>query len=163
MQSAFEQVKGVVKATAGYTGGSFKDPSYEDVCTGKTGHAETVLVEYDPSVISYGELLKVFWEIHDPTTLNRQGPDIGSQYRSVIFYFSPEQEAMAKTSKEKLEKSKVHKNRIVTEIVPGGPFYKAEEYHQHYYKKNPIRYKYYRTACGRDTRLQALWRKETGY
>ncbi len=139
VQSEFDELKGVISTQVGYSGGHFKSPTYSDVCGGNTGHAETTLVEYDPSVISYDQLLKAFWEMHDPTTLNRQGPDTGNQYRSVIFYFTPEQEAKAKASKEALDRSGTHKNKVVTEIVPAGPFYPAEEYHQHYFKKKGIK------------------------
>ena len=135
VEAAFRQMKGVVSTTVGYTGGSFKDPTYKDVCSGKTGHAEAVEVEYDPSHISYEELLTVFWGIHDPTTLNRQGPDIGAQYRSAILYYTPEQQAAAIASKEKLQHSGRYKNPIVTEITPASQFYRAEEYHQQYFEK----------------------------
>ncbi|MFQ5442472.1 MAG: peptide-methionine (S)-S-oxide reductase MsrA [Thermodesulfobacteriota bacterium] len=131
----FGRVKGVTSTKVGYTGGTLEDPSYEDVCTGETGHAEAVLVEFDPQKVSYEELLKVFWNIHDPTTLNRQGPDMGTQYRSVIFYFTPGQETLARDSKENLEKSGAYKNPVVTEITPAQRFYTAEEYHQKYLEK----------------------------
>lgn len=139
VEEAFSELKGVVSTRVGYSGGHTKNPTYSDVCSDKTGHAETVLIEYDPSVISYEELLKNFWDMHDPTTLNRQGPDTGSQYRSVIFYFNPDQETKAKNSKEQLAKSGKYENNIVTEIVPAGPFYEAEEYHQQYFKKQGIK------------------------
>jgi len=135
VEAAFRQVKGVVSTTVGYAGGSFKDPTYQDVCSGRTGHAETVEVEYDPSHISYEELLTVFWEIHDPTTLNQQGPDVGAQYRSAIYYHTPEQQAAAIVSKEKLQRSGRYKNLVVTEITPASQFYRAEEYHQQYLEK----------------------------
>jgi peptide-methionine (S)-S-oxide reductase len=139
VQAAFEQVKGVVKATAGYAGGSRKNPSYADVCTGKTGHAESVEVEFDPVIVSYEKLLDLFWSIHDPTTPNQQGPDVGSQYRSAIFYYTPEQKEIALASKEKLEKSGEYKDPIVTQIDEVKDFYKAEEYHQDYFAKNGIK------------------------
>jgi len=139
VEAAFGQLKGVVNTTAGFTGGTLKNPSYEDVCTDKTGHAETVRIEYDPTRISYEELLDLFWSIHNPTTANRQGPDIGSQYRSAIFYLGPKQEKAARVSKERLEKSKRFKSAIVTEIAPAGEFYKAEDYHQRYYEKRGIK------------------------
>jgi peptide methionine sulfoxide reductase msrA/msrB len=139
VESEFAELKGVVSTRVGYSGGHTKNPTYSDVCSDKTGHAETVFVEYNPAVISYEELLKKFWAMHDPTTLNRQGPDSGSQYRSVIFYFTPDQEQKAKASKEKLESSGVFKKKIVTEIVPAGEFYNAEEYHQQYFKKKGIK------------------------
>lgn len=135
IEPAFQKLNGVLSTLVGYSGGSFKDPTYEDVCTGQTGHAEVVQVEYDPSKISYDELLNVFWNNHDPTTLNRQGPDIGEQYRSVIFFHTPEQESTAKISKEKLQNSGKYGKKIVTEIVPASQFYKAEDYHQRYYEK----------------------------
>jgi peptide methionine sulfoxide reductase msrA/msrB len=139
VQAVFEKSKGVVKATAGYAGGSLKNPSYEDVCTGKTGHAETVELEFDPAVVSYEELLDLFWSIHDPTTLNQQGPDIGNQYRSAIFYYTPEQKEIALASKEKLEKSGEYKNPVVTQIAETGNFYQAEEYHQDYFEKHGLK------------------------
>jgi len=132
----FNQVKGVVNTAVGYTGGHFKNPSYEDVCSGETGHAEAVQVEYDPSKVSYDKLLEVFWSLHDPTQLNRQGPDAGTQYRSAIFYHNEGQRKAALKSKEKLEKSGKYDKPIVTEIVPASTFYKAEEYHQRYWEKN---------------------------
>lgn len=136
VEHEFSKVDGVINTTTGYTGGHFKSPSYEDVCTGKTGHAEAVQVEYDPKKISYEDLLDVFWRIHDPTQLNRQGFDIGTQYRSTIFYHNGEQNKAAIASKEKLEKSGKYKKLIVTEIVPASIFYEAEEYHQKYWLKN---------------------------
>jgi len=135
VEEAFRKVKGVTSTQAGYTGGHLEDPSYGDVCTDETGHAEVVLVEYDPGVVSYEELLKVFWKIHDPTTPDRQGPDIGSQYRSAIFYHTPEQKASAEASKANLEKSGAFRDPVVTEIVPAQKFYRAEEYHQRYLEK----------------------------
>ena len=136
VEALFRQVKGVKSTTVGYLGGSLKDPTYEDVCSGQTGHAEVVQVEYDPSIVSYNDLLSVFWNNHDPTTLNRQGPDVGNQYRSAIFFYDTEQEATAKTSKEKLQNSDKFKGRkIVTEIIPASQFYKAEDYHQQYFEK----------------------------
>ncbi|NHH98498.1 Peptide-methionine (S)-S-oxide reductase MsrA [Candidatus Nitrosotalea sp. FS] len=116
-------------------GGKTKNPTYEDVCTDMTGHAEVVQVEYDPTTISYGEILDMFWNNHDPTTLNRQGPDVGTQYRSAVFCHTPDQEKEARQSKESLEKSGKYGKKIVTEIVPATEFYKAEEYHQQYYEK----------------------------
>lgn len=139
VQAAFEQVKGVLKATAGYAGGRLKNPSYEDVCTGKTGHAETVELEFNPQVVSYEKLLDIFWEIHNPTTPNQQGPDIGSQYRSIIFYYTPEQKEIALTAKEKIQNSGKYKKPITTEIITTGVFYKAEDYHQNYYTKHGIK------------------------
>jgi len=135
VEPSFSKIKGVTSTMAGYTGGRLENPTYEDVCTGQTGHAEAVQVEYDPSVASYDELLEVFWSSHDPTTLNRQGPDVGEQYRSAIFFHSAEQEAAAKASKERLQNSGMYEKNIVTQIVPASAFYKAEEYHQKYYAK----------------------------
>jgi len=135
VEAAFRKVGGVIDATVGYSGGTWKNPSYEEVCTGRTGHAEVVFLEYDPAQVSYDQLLDVFWDIHDPTTLNEQGPDIGTQYRSVIFFFNSDQETAAISSKEKLEQSGKYKKKIVTEIKPAPDFYKAEEYHQQYLKK----------------------------
>jgi len=138
IEAAFSKVKGVVSTKVGYTGGHFPDPSYKDVCSNITGHAEAVELEYDASQVSFQELLRVFWDIHDPTTLDRQGPDVGSQYRSAIFFHTPEQEAVAKTSKEKLQSSGKYKGRVVTEITPASKFYIAEGYHQKYYEKRGI-------------------------
>lgn len=135
VEEVFRKIKGVKSTMVGYTAGTFKNPTYKDVCTDNTGHAEAVHIQYDPSEASYEQLLDVFWSIHDPTTKNRQGPDIGAQYRSMICYHTPEQETLAKKSKDKLEKSGKFKNKIVTEIVPASAFYKAEEYHQKYYQK----------------------------
>lgn len=135
VESAFRKVPGVVSATVGYAGGSHENPTYEDVCTGRTGHAEAVQLEYDPSTVTYEELLDVFWNIHDPTTPNRQGPDVGSQYRSAIFSHDAEQEAAAIASKEKLDGSGRLPKPIVTEIAPASTFYRAEDYHQGYLEK----------------------------
>lgn len=139
VQATFEQVKGVVVVTAGYTGGSLKNPTYEAVCSGKTDHAEAVELEFDPGIVSYEELLDLFWSMHDPTTLNRQGPDTGNQYRSAIFYYTPQQKKIALASKTKLENSGKYKDAIVTQIVGAGDFYKAESYHQDYYEKNGLK------------------------
>ena len=136
VEAAFRQLKGVTSTSVGYSGGSFKTPTYGDVCTGQTGHAEVVQVEYDPSKVSYDELLRVFWQIHDPTTLNRQGPDVGTQYRSAIFFHTPEQNSAVEASKEKLQSSGRYKRPIVTEITPASEFYRAEEYHQQYLEKH---------------------------
>ena len=139
VEEVFSQVKGVVKATSGYAGGTLKNPTYKDVCSGNTGYAETVEVEFDPAAVSYEKLLDIFWDIHDPTTPNRQGPDIGSQYRSVIFYCTPQQKEAALASKSNVEESGKYNNPVITEIVPAGEFYKAEEYHQHYYQKHGMK------------------------
>jgi peptide-methionine (S)-S-oxide reductase len=135
IEEAFRQVKGVVATAVGFSGGHFESPSYEQVCTLNTGHAEAIRIIFDPKVVSYETLLDVFWKIHDPTTKDRQGPDIGKQYRSVIFYHNDEQKAAALALKERLEKSGAFKNPIVTEIVPISDFYMAEDYHQQYYEK----------------------------
>jgi peptide-methionine (S)-S-oxide reductase len=138
VEAAFRQVEGVLSTAVGYSGGHSENPSYEEVCSGRTGHAETVLVDYDPSRISYDRLLDVFWENHDPTQLNRQGPDVGEQYRSVIFFHTPEQEAAARASREKLEKSGRYRRPIVTQIEPATKFYRAEDYHQQYLEKRGL-------------------------
>ena len=142
VESTFRGVEGVIDAAVGYTGGSLENPTYEDVCGGRTGHAEAVLVEFDPDRVSYADLLRVFWDTHDPTTLNRQGPDRGSQYRSAIFYFTPEQERIARESMAEEQKSGRFRKAIVTEIAAAGPFYRAEEYHQRYNEKHG------RMSCG---------------
>ncbi len=139
-EDVFRKIKGVKSTGVGYMGGWLENPTYEDVCTDRTGHAEVVQVEYDPDSTSYEEILKVFWSNHDPTTPNRQGPDIGKQYRSAVFFHTPEQEAAAKSMKEELQDSGLFKKKIVTEIVPASTFWKAEEYHQQYYEKCGIRY-----------------------
>ncbi len=136
VEQAFSKAKGVIKTQVGYMGGTIANPSYEDVKTGRTGHAEVVSVEFDPSKTSYEELLTLFWQIHDPTLLNRQGPDIGTQYRSVIFYHTPEQTELAIKTKIAQEKASKHDKSIVTEIAPAAPFYGAEEYHQKYLEKH---------------------------
>lgn len=138
VEAAFRQIKGVVSTQVGYTGGHTAKPSYEDVCTDRTGHAEAVEVTYDPARVRYEDLLHVFWTNHDPTTANRQGPDVGSQYRSAIFFHSPAQEAAAKASKAHLEAEHRYKRPIVTEIVAAGPFYRAEDYHQQYLEKRGL-------------------------
>lgn len=138
VEAAFRQVEGVISTRVGYIGGSLVNPTYEQVCSGRTGHAEAVEVEYDTSRVSYGDLLNVFWENHDPTTLNRQGPDVGAQYRSAIFFHSPEQSAAALASKETLGRSGKYKRQIVTEVTPAPEFYLAEEYHQQYFEKKGV-------------------------
>jgi len=138
VEATFRQVPGVVSTAVGYMGGTLENPTYQDVCTDRTGHAEAVQITYDPAKTSYNDLLKVFWQNHDPTTLNCQGPDVGTQYRSVIFYHTPEQEALARASKESLECSGAFKRPIVTEIVPASTFYRAEEYHQQYLEKRGL-------------------------
>lgn len=136
-EAVFLNVKGVVKVESGYSGGEVKNPTYRQVCTGQTGHAEVTQITFDPTVVSYADLLEVFWNTHDPTTLNRQGADEGPQYRSVVFYHSEDQRQTAEQYKKQLEASKVYKNKIVTEISPFKVFYKAEDYHQNYYALNP--------------------------
>ena len=163
MEHPFDQLSGVISVTSGYTGGHKKNPTYEEVSAGGTGHAESVQVVYDPAKVTYEKLLNVFWHNIDPTTKDRQFCDAGNQYRSAIFYHNEEQHQLALQSKAQLEKNKTFKEPIVTEIVKATEFYPAEEYHQHYYKKNPIRYKYYRTSCGRDKRLKELWGSEAGH
>ena len=138
VEAAFRQIKGVVSTSVGYMGGTLENPTYQDVCTDQTGHAEVVSVEYDPAQVSYEELLDIFWKIHDPTTLNRQGPDRGTQYRSAIFYYTSEQEAAAISSKQKLEAERRYNRPIVTEIVPASTFYIAEDYHQQYLEKRGV-------------------------
>jgi len=138
VEETFRKIKGVEKTTVGYMGGTLKNPTYEDVCTDKTGHAEVIRIEYDPKKVSYEELLEVFWRVHTPTQLNRQGPDYGTQYRSVIFYHNEQQKKIAETSKNKLMKSQRYSKPIVTEITKVGEFYRAEEYHQKYLEKHGL-------------------------
>jgi peptide-methionine (S)-S-oxide reductase len=138
VEAAFRQIPGVKATAVGYMGGATENPTYKDVCTDETGHAEVVEVQFDPSEVSYDHLLNTFWENHNPTTLNRQGPDIGSQYRSAIFFHSPEQETAARTSKEKLQASGKFAKLIVTEITPAQNFYRAEDYHQQYLEKRGL-------------------------
>ncbi|HSS45225.1 MAG TPA: peptide-methionine (S)-S-oxide reductase MsrA [Thermoanaerobaculia bacterium] len=138
VEAAFRQIQGVIETAVGYGGGETKNPTYEDVCTDETGHAEVVQVEFDPTKVSYEKLLDVFWENHDPTTMNRQGPDIGTQYRSAVFFHTPEQEKAARASKARLEASGRHKRPIVTEIAPAAEFHRAEEYHQQYLEKRGL-------------------------
>jgi peptide-methionine (S)-S-oxide reductase len=138
VEEAFRHLTGVTSTPVGYMGGTLKNPTYEDVCTDKTGHAEVLEVTYDPAKISYNDLLSVFWDIHDPTTKNRQGPDVGTQYRSVIFYHTLEQKTVAETSKRDLEQSKKYKKKVMTEITKATTFYPAEEYHQQYLAKHGL-------------------------
>ena len=162
MEAPFDKLDGVESVTVGYTGGSLKSPTYKQVSAGGTGHAEVVQIVFNPAKISYSRLLETFWRNIDPTVSDRQFCDIGHQYRAAIFFHGDEQKRAALQSKKALEKSKSFKEAVITEIVPAGIFYKAEEYHQSYYKKNPIRYKYYRGGCGRDKRLQELWGSAAG-
>jgi len=156
-EEAFEKVPGVVAAISGYTGGTVKNPSYDQVSSGRTGHAEAVEVTYDPAKVSYEQLLEVFWVNHDPTVKDRQFCDSGSQYRPAIFYLDEQQKQLAEASKAKWEKTKPFKQPILTEISKAGPFYPAEDYHQDYYKKNALQYRFYVTGCGRYARLDSLW------
>ena len=159
MEHDFDQVPGVISTTSGYTGGTVAHPTYEQVSAGGTGHAESVLVRYDPRKVDYRKLLDVFWHNIDPVAVDRQFCDRGSQYRSAIFYLDDAQKRLAEASKRKLEASGRFTQPIATQIVAAGRFYPAEAYHQDYYKKNPIRYKFYRFNCGRDQRLEEIWGK----
>ena len=160
MEEAFEAVEGVVSVTSGYTGGHKVNPDYEEVSAGGTGHAEAVEILYDTAKISYAKLLEIFWHNIDPTTPDRQFCDGGNQYRAAIFYQNEIQKRLAEESKQAVEKSKPFKDSIVTQIVPASAFYVAEDYHQDFYKKNPIRYKFYKYNCGRAQRLEELWGKK---
>ena len=157
MEPPYDKLPGVISTTSGYMGGKTRNPTYEQVSSGTTGHAEVVQVEYEPAKVSYQQLLDVFWRNVDPTQRDGQFCDHGTQYRSAIFYHTPEQQKLALASKAALDKKKPFKGEIVTEITSAGEFYRAEEYHQDFYRKNPTRYKIYSTGCGRDARLQALW------
>ena len=157
-EAVFDGVPGVLKTISGYTGGKTVKPTYEQVSEGGTGHAESVRVVYDPRRVSYQQLLDLFWRNVDPLTPNAQFCDVGTQYRSAIFYHDAEQKRLAEASKAALEKSGRFRSPIVTEIVPASTFYPAEEYHQNYHEKNPIRYRVYRYNCGRDKRLDELWK-----
>jgi len=157
MEEAFEKVEGVLSATSGYMGGTVANPSYEAVSAGRTGHAESVEVVYDPAKVSYQRLLDAFWHNVDPVTPNAQFCDHGSQYRSAIFFQTEEEKRASDASKQTIEQSKRFNEPIVTQIVMASQFYPAEDYHQDYYKKNPLRYKVYKYNCGRAKRLEALW------
>jgi peptide-methionine (S)-S-oxide reductase len=158
MEPPFEALVGVVSVTAGYTGGHVPNPTYEQVSAGGTGHAESVQIVYDPSQVSYETLLDVFWHNVDPLAKDRQFCDVGHQYRTAIFVHGPEQRKLAEASRDALRASGPLQGRVIaTEIVDAGPFYPAEEYHQDYYKKNPLRYRFYRATCGRDARLKEIW------
>ena len=159
MEEAFENVEGVIAVASGYMGGTVANPSYEQVSAGHTGHAESVEVLYDPSRVTYQKLLEVFWRNIDPVVPNAQFCDHGTQYRSAIFYSTDEERRFAEESKRVLEQSKKLPALIVTQLVQASTFYQAEDYHQDYYKKNPLRYKYYKYGCGRAQRLEALWGK----
>ena len=159
VESDFDKVPGVLSTTSGYIGGTVANPTYNQVSANTTGHAEAVEIAYDPAKVSYEQLLNVFWRSIDPTTVDRQFCDAGSPYRTAIFAHGPQQLAAAQSSKAALEKNKPFREPIVTQIQPATAFYLAEDYHQDYYKKNPVRYNYYRTSCGRDARLKELWGK----
>ena len=160
MEYPFDKLEGVISTTSGYIGGHYKDPTYEDITTGRTGHAEAVEVVFDPKKVTYEQLLHVFWRNIDPLVKDRQFCDVGSQYRTAIFYHDEAQKKAAEKSRDELNKSGRFKQPIKTEIVAASTFYRAEEYHQDYYKKNPIRYVFYRNGCGRDGRLKSLWGDE---
>jgi peptide-methionine (S)-S-oxide reductase len=157
VEADFDKVEGVLSTTSGYTGGRVANPTYRDVSRGGTGHTEAVEIAYDPARVSYEKLLDVFWHNVDPTQKDGQFCDHGNQYRTAIFVHDDDQKRLAEASKAALVKSKPFKGDIVTEIVPASTFYPAEDYHQDYYRKNPVRYKFYRTGCGRDARLKELW------
>ena len=161
MQHPFDELAGVISTTVGYSGGGKKDPTYKEVSAGRTRHAESVEVVYNSSQVDYRTLLDVFWRNIDPTTIDRQFTDIGPQYRTAIFYHDEEQRRLALSSKEELEKSGRFNRRIVTEITSAAEFYKAEEYHQDYYKKHSLRYKIYRAGSGRDRYLEKIWGKSS--
>lgn len=161
MEEAFEKVPGVVSVVSGYTGGQQPSPSYEEISSGRTGHAESVEVAYDSSKVDYQRLLDVFWHNIDPLARDRQFCDVGRQYRSAVFYRGDTQKRLAEASKQALERSGRFAEPILTEIVPAGSFYPAEEYHQDYYRKNPLRYKFYKWNCGRAQRLKELWGERT--
>ena len=163
MEGPFDVLDGVVSTTSGYIAGTKKDPTYEEVSSGRTGHTEAVQVVYDPAKVTYEKLLDVFWHNIDPTVKNRQFCDSGSQYRSGIFYVNETQKKAADASKAVLDKSKPFKEPIVTEITAATVFYPAEDYHQDYYLKNPVRYRYYRQGCGRDARLKEIWGSKAGH
>jgi peptide-methionine (S)-S-oxide reductase len=158
MEPPFDKLAGVISTTSGYTGGRKVNPTYEEVSAGTTGHTEAVEVVYDPRKVTYQRLLEVFWRNIDPTTPDRQFCDVGSQYRAAIFYHDEAQRRLAEESKQAVAQRL--RRPVVTEIQPAAPFYAAEAYHQDYYQKNPIRYRFYRTGCGRDQRLQQIWGKD---
>ncbi|MBA2690679.1 MAG: peptide-methionine (S)-S-oxide reductase MsrA [Burkholderiales bacterium] len=162
MEPPYDKLDGVVSTTSGYIGGRAKNPTYQQVSSGGTGHTEAVQVLYDPKRVSYEKLLQVFWVNIDPTVKDQQFCDVGSQYRTGIFYHSDEQKRLAEAAKARLEKEKPFKAAIVTEVTAATEFYPAEEYHQDYYIKNPLRYKFYRSGCGRDSRLKDLWGDQAG-
>lgn len=159
MEEVYDKVPGVTRTVSGYMGGKVKNPTYEQVSTGRTGHAEVVQVEYDPAKVSYARLLEVFWRNIDPTQKDGQFCDHGPQYRSGIFYHDEEQKRLAEASRRTLQKSKPFRDEIVTEVTAAAVFYAAEDYHQDFHQRNPTRYKFYKSGCGRDARLQQLWGK----
>jgi peptide-methionine (S)-S-oxide reductase len=161
VEEVFDKVPGVISTTSGYIGGQVKNPTYEQVTTGRTGHAESVQVEYDPAKVSYEKLLEVYWRNVDPTQKDAQFCDYGSHYRTVIFFHDEEQRRAAEASRAALARNKPFKGDIVTQIVKADVFYPAETYHQDYHAKNPARYKFYKTGCGREARLEQLWGKRT--
>jgi peptide-methionine (S)-S-oxide reductase len=161
MEPPFDKLDGVVSTTSGYTGGSKKNPTYEEVSSGGTGHTESVQIVYDPSKVSYAKLLEVYWHNVDPTVANRQFCDVGEQYRTAIFYHGAEQKRLAEETRTEVQK-KLGKT-VQTEIAAASTFYPAEDYHQDYYEKNPIRYKFYRSGCGRDARLKEIWGEAAGH
>lgn len=163
MEGPFDVLAGVISTTSGYIGGTKKDPTYQEVSSGQTGHTEVVQIVYDPAKVTYEKLLDVFWHNIDPTAANRQFCDSGSQYRSGIFYHNETQKKAALASKAALDKSKPFKGAIVSEITEATAFYAAEDYHQDYYLKNPVRYRFYRQGCGRDARLKELWGDKAGH
>jgi len=160
MEPPFDKLDGVISTTSGYTAGHKKNPTYREVSAGNTGHTEAVQITFDPDKISYSELLKVYWKNIDPVAVNRQFCDSGNQYRSGIYFLNKSQQAAARKSLQQLEKNKPFKGTIATEILPASTFYPAEDYHQDYYQKNPLRYKFYRYSCGRDQRLEDIWGKQ---
>ena len=157
MEPPFDKLDGVISTTSGYTAGHKKDPSYKEVSAGSTGHTEAIQIVYDPAKVTYAKLLEVFWKNIDPVAVDRQFCDAGSQYRSGIYFLNETQETAAKQSLQELKNNKPFEGIIATEIVPASTFYPAEDYHQDYYIKNPLRYKYYRFSCGRDQRLEDIW------
>jgi peptide-methionine (S)-S-oxide reductase len=157
MEPVFDALDGVISTTSGYTGGALRNPTYEEVSSGSTGHTEAIEVRYDPARVSYDRLLEVYWHNIDPTAENRQFCDRGTQYRTAIFYHDEAQRLAAERSRAELERSGAFAAAIATDIVAAGPFYPAEDYHQDYYRKNPVRYQRYHDACGRDERLEELW------
>ena len=159
MEPPYDKLDGVISTTSGYIGGTKKNPTYEEVSAGGTGHAEAVQVVWDPSKVSYAKLLDVFWRNVDPLTANAQFCDHGDQYRTAIFFHDAEQKRLAEETREEVQKEFLEQ-KVVTQIVQAATFYPAEEYHQDYYEKNPLRYKFYRTSCGRDARLEELWGKK---